>query len=68
MKLLHTGDWHLGKRLFGVERADEGEKKRAHASEREDWSFHGTCLSRRARCWAASKAPGPPPRAKVSSA
>lgn len=25
MKLLHTGDWHLGKRLFGVERADEAE-------------------------------------------
>ena len=25
MKLLHTGDWHLGKRLFGIGRMDEAE-------------------------------------------
>ncbi len=25
VKLLHTGDWHLGKRLFGIERLDEAE-------------------------------------------
>ena len=25
MKLLHTGDWHLGKRLYGTERMDEAE-------------------------------------------
>lgn len=23
MKLLHTGDWHIGKRLYGVDRGDE---------------------------------------------
>ena len=25
MRLLHTGDWHLGKRLYGTDRADEAE-------------------------------------------
>lgn len=25
MRLLHTGDWHLGKRLYGADRADEAE-------------------------------------------
>lgn len=25
MKLLHTGDWHLGKRLYGADRLDEAE-------------------------------------------
>ncbi len=26
MKLLHTGDWHLGKRLYGSDRLDEAER------------------------------------------
>ena len=30
--------------------------------------FHGTLRCRRARCWDARRAPGPPPCAKVSSA
>ena len=25
MRLLHTGDWHLGKRLYGADRAEEAE-------------------------------------------
>ncbi|MBJ7455491.1 MAG: exonuclease SbcCD subunit D [Thermoleophilia bacterium] len=33
MKLLHTGDWHLGKRLFGVERMDEAEAALAQVAE-----------------------------------
>ncbi len=33
MKLLHTGDWHLGKRLFGVERMDEAEAALAEIAE-----------------------------------
>ena len=38
LKLLHTSDWHLGKRLFGVERMDEAEAalaEIAEAAERE---------------------------------
>ena len=26
MKLLHTGDWHLGKRLYGSDRLAEAER------------------------------------------
>ncbi len=33
MKLLHTGDWHLGKRLFGIERMDEAEAALAEVAE-----------------------------------
>jgi len=33
MKLLHTGDWHLGKRLFGIERLDEAEAALAEVAE-----------------------------------
>ena len=33
MKLLHTGDWHLGKRLFGVGRMDEAEAALAQVAE-----------------------------------
>ncbi len=36
MKLLHTGDWHLGKRLFGVERMDEAEAALAEVAEVAD--------------------------------
>ena len=33
MKLLHTGDWHLGKRLYGLERMDEAEAALAQVAE-----------------------------------
>lgn len=33
MKLLHTGDWHLGKRLFGADRLDEAEAALRHVAE-----------------------------------
>ncbi len=33
MKLLHTGDWHLGKRLFGIERLGEAEAALAEIAE-----------------------------------
>ena len=33
MKLLHTGDWHLGKRLFGADRLDEAEAALAQIGE-----------------------------------
>jgi len=33
VKLLHTGDWHLGKRLYGTERMDEAEAALAEIAE-----------------------------------
>lgn len=41
MRLLHTGDWHLGKRLYGMDRRDEAraslaELARIAANERVD--------------------------------
>ncbi len=33
MKLLHTGDWHLGKRLYGSDRLDEAEAALAEIGE-----------------------------------
>ena len=32
MRLLHTGDWHLGKRLYGADRAEEAEAALAQLS------------------------------------
>jgi exonuclease SbcD len=33
MRLLHTGDWHLGKRLYGIERLGEAEAALAELAE-----------------------------------
>ncbi len=33
MKVLHTGDWHLGKRLYGTERMDEAEAALAEIAD-----------------------------------
>ena len=45
-------------RQTGAGEAEKGQEK----------PFHGTLRCRRARCWDARRAPGPPPCAKVSSA
>jgi len=45
-------------RQTGAGEAEKGEEK----------PLHGSLRCRRARCWDASRAPGPPPCAKVSSA
>jgi exonuclease SbcD len=33
MRLLHTGDWHLGKRLYGADRSDEARAALAEVAE-----------------------------------